>query len=159
MTPEQYKKQLEQKLIKEFLEKFYSKVGYFPVVITDKGSNKDGTIILTLNELEKYFDPYLDTIKGQRLKLSSKNRARSLVELRNIFCHIAKSMGYSLKFIGKYIGGRDHTTVIHNIRTCVNLCQTDDNFRNKYQTIIYNIKKDYDESSAMDNTNQTQSES
>ena len=58
-------------------------------------------------------------------------------------------MRYGLKQLGKYLGGRDHTTVMHGVNTFRNLYETDPLFRNKYYLIINQIKKDY-ESSTLD---------
>lgn len=152
MTPQDYKHKLEKQLIKEFIDKFYTKIGYRPVVITEGGKDNDGSIILTLNELETYFKPFLAEIGNK--KLSTKSRVRSLVELRHIFCAIARTMGYSYKYIGSFIGGKDHTTVIHGIRSFNNLYQTDERIKGIYLTILNNIKSKYYESPVMDDTDQ-----
>jgi|688.fasta_scaffold1000022_1 hypothetical protein len=157
MNRAEYKKNLEQKLIRQFIENFYKKIGYRPVVILEDGKNNDGSILLTLSELDKYFEPFLPTLYQKRLSLPAKDRIRPLVELRCIFAFIARSMNYTLKAIGTHLGGRDHTTVINNIDCFKNLYETDDSFRNRYFAIINNIKKDY-EPSIMDDTNQIQGE-
>jgi chromosomal replication initiator protein len=145
MTILDYRRKTEQKLIKEFLDTFYEKVGYYPTVVTNTNiETKDGLTILSLNELEEYFEPLLPTIYQKKTSLNSKDRSRSLVELRFIFFFIARTMRYNLKDIGRYCGGRDHTTVIHGLRTFKNLYETDENFRNRYYFIINNIKKAYE---------------
>lgn len=149
MNPAEYKKKVEHDLITEFVKKFYDKVGYYPTVITNHRITDDGIITLTLPELEKYFEPYLPTHYNKKLILAAKDRTRSLVELRCIFFFIARSMRYGLKQLGKYLGGRDHTTVMHGVNTFRNLYETDPLFRNKYYLIINQIKKDY-ESSTLD---------
>jgi hypothetical protein len=158
MNPAEYKKKIENELINEFLIKFYEKVGYYPTVVTNNRITDDGVIVLTLPELEKFFVPYLPSLFGKKLFLGSKSRNRSLVELRCIFFFIGRTMRYSLKTLGTYLGGRDHTTVIHNITTFSNLYDTDAKFREKYYIIINQIKKDY-ESSTMDNTDQASDKS
>jgi chromosomal replication initiator protein len=35
---------------------------------------------------------------------------------------------YSLEEIGGHFGGRDHTTVMHAVRTVSNRCETDESF-------------------------------
>ena len=145
MTILDYRRKTEQKLIKEFLDTFYEKVGYYPTVVTNTNiETKDGLTILSLNELEEYFEPLLPTIYQKKTSLNSKDRSRSLVELRFIFFFIARTMRYNLKDIGRFCGGRDHTTVIHGLRTFKNLYETDENFRNRYYFIINNIKKAYE---------------
>lgn len=158
MNSTEEKKILEQQLIKEFMENFYEKIGYRPVVILENGRNNNGIILLTLRELETYFTPYLPTLYNKKLNLAAKNRIQSLVELRSIYMFIARSMHYTLKEIGTYLGGRDHTTVLHNLNIFKNLYETDESFRSKYFTIVNNIKKDY-EPSTMDDINKVQSES
>jgi len=145
MNPTEYKKKVEHDLIIEFINKFHQKVGYYPTVITNHRITDDGIITLTLPELEKYFEPYLP----QSLKkkgLAAKDRYRNIVELRCIFFFIGRSMRYNLKQLGNYMGGRDHTTVIHGINTFRNLYETDASFRSKYYLIINHIKQDYEPS-------------
>jgi hypothetical protein len=158
MKPIDYKKKLENQLIKEFLDKFYEKVGYYPTVVTNNKITDDGVIVLTLTELEKYFEPYLQTRSGRSMRLGSKDRTRYLVELRCIFFFIGRSMRYGLKQLGVYMGDRDHTTVMHGVSTFRDLYDTDPAFRSKYYTIINEIKKDY-EPSTMEPTDQVECES
>jgi len=156
MTTYDYKQKMEEQLVKKFSEDFYEKIGYYPTVITN---NKETLVTISLNDLEDYFTPFLPFIHGKRLNLVAFNRARSLVELRNIFCMIAKKMGYTLKEIGQYLNKRDHTTVIHNINTFNALHATDDRFKNIYLTILNNIKNNNNESSIMEHTDQMEDKS
>lgn len=146
MNPAEYKKKVENDLINEFISKFYEKVGYYPTVVTNNRITDDGVIILTLPELERCFDNYLPTFYNKKAGLGSKDRYRPLVELRCIFFFIGRSMKYGLKQLGRYLGNRDHTTVIHNVNTFRNLYDTDPVFREKYYLIINQIKKDYEPS-------------
>jgi len=146
MNPAEYKKKAEHDLITEFINRFYDKIGYYPTVVTNHRITDDGIITLTLPELEKYFEPHLPTFYNKKTKLQSKDRNRPLVELRCIFFFIARSMRYNLKQLGIYMGGRDHTTVIHGINTFRNLYETDPLFKDKYYLIINQIKKDYEPS-------------
>jgi hypothetical protein len=148
MNPIEYKKKVEHDLITEFINKFHQKVGYYPTVITNHRITDDGIVALTLPELEKYFEPFIPTSMKKK-GLASKDRYRNIVELRCIFFFIARSMRYNLKPLGDYMGGRDHTTVIHGINTFRDLYETDPTFRSKYYLIINQIKQDY-ESSALD---------
>jgi len=159
MTASDCKKKIEQELIEEFILKFEEKIGYKPTVITDKEMTNDGLIILTLNELENYFTPFLPKTRGRDIKLGSKDRTRSLVELRCIFFFIARSMNYTLKRVGQYLGGRDHTTVIHNITTFKNLYDTDEIFKMKYNTILKTLKNDHHEPSTLEHTDKVELES
>ena len=145
METAEYKKKLEQELIKQFSDTFFEKLGYYPIVITNKEYNSSYKV-LTLNELEQYFIPFTPHVFGKKTSLSSKNRTRPLVELRFIFFFIARQMRYSLLEIGQYLGKRDHTTVIHGLSTFKNLYQTDVRFKAQYEAIINQIKHDHEPS-------------
>lgn len=157
MDTADYKKKLEHQLIKEFLDKFYEKVGYYPTVITNT-KDGEGIKILSLSQLETYFEEFIPTIYGKKPSLSTKHRARPIVELRFTFFFIARQMRYTLSEIGQYVGKRDHTTVIHGLRTFKNLYETDVKFKSRYNTIINKIKTDY-EPSTLEYLNQMEFES
>lgn len=156
-----YANQLETRLINKFREQFYEKLGYYPVIIakSTQMERKDKKL-WSLADLEAYFMPYLPERFGKKVMLTSKYRGRDIVELRMIFCMIARGMGHTCKSIGTYLGGRDHTTVIHAVNTFNDLMVTNDNFRDKYHQIITDIKNDFpDDASTMDDTDQVSSES
>lgn len=158
MTSKTYQEKVEKQLVKDFLNTFYEKVGYYPIVIVNNKEKNDKYKTMSLIELETYFDPYLPTIYGKKQKLGTTNRSRPLPELRFIFCHIARSMRYTLKEIGQYLNGRDHSTVMHGLTAFENLYQTDERFKTLYYQIINTIKSKY-ESSVMDYLDQTQNKS
>ena len=160
MNEQLYATRLEKKLIDEFTKNFYEKLGYKPVVISKTtGMPADDNIpLMNLETLKEHFRPFLPVIYGKTKELSCKDRVREIVELRNMFCYMAKKMGYSLKNIGLVIGDRDHTTVIHNIRSYNNMMETNQTYREKYVNILNYIKKQY-ESPTLDNTDQVQCES
>ena len=65
-------------------------------------------------------------------QLRSKKRQREIVEARQIYCKLAKKRTkYTLEQIGSAIN-KDHATVLHSVRTCNNLIETNINFKNKY---------------------------
>ena len=65
-------------------------------------------------------------------QLRSKTRKRGIVEARQIYCKLAKKRTkYTLEQIGSAIN-KDHATVLHSVRTCNNLIETNINFKNKY---------------------------
>jgi len=157
MTPDEYQKKLENELVREFLNNFYEKAGYYPIVIINEKANIDQSKTMSLIELEGYFERYLPVIYGKKQRLGTKNRSRPLPELRFIFCQIARSMRYNLKEIGQHLGGRDHSTVLHGLTAFRNLYETDEKFKDLYHKIINNIKQNY-ESSVMDYIDQTQNQ-
>lgn len=161
MNTKEYAKQLENKLIAQFKKQFYDKMGYEPIIITQvktKSSHSEIIPLMSLETLQGYFDPFLPLFFGKTVPLSSKLRIREIVELRNIYCHLAKQMNFSLKTIGVSIGNRDHTTVIHNLNAFSSLIETNDTFRERFQIILKHIKSNH-EPSTMDDSYQIQYES
>jgi chromosomal replication initiation ATPase DnaA len=72
-----------------------------------------------------------------RQYIKSKSRKRELVEIRQIFCYFCfLQYGYTLKAIGKILGHRDHSTVIHARDNVKNLLTTDKAFKSKYITLL-----------------------
>ena len=62
--------------------------------------------------------------------IADKTRKREVINGRFIFCGIMKEyFGYSLKKIGEFVGGRDHTTVIHSIEKYHDRYQTEEHYR------------------------------
>ena len=62
--------------------------------------------------------------------IEHKTRKKTIKDARKIYCYqIRHKLNWSLKEIGATIGGRDHTTIIHNVQTYHDLYETDDNFR------------------------------
>jgi hypothetical protein len=142
MDSKTYAAQLEAKMINEFKRKFLEKVGYVPIVLTQvQVGEKEYLPVLALDELERCFKPFLPEKFGKKLTLSCRNRYREIVELRNIFCSLARQMRYTCTTIGEHLGGRDHTTVLHNLQTFNDLIHTSDTFRAKYLEIITYIKE------------------
>lgn len=152
-----YATTLEKKLISEFKEKFKFKMGYEPIVITNIAVNGQGYRLMTLPALESQFESFLPVQFGRKLALTKKCRKRELVELRMMFCFIARTMKYTYAAIGEYLNGRDHTTVIHNINTFQILLETSESFREKYNEILTCIKQN-NESPALEIAHQVQDE-
>jgi len=66
--------------------------------------------------------------------LQSRRRHKSVTEPRQICMWLArKRTRFSLEEIGGYFGGRDHTTVMHSIRTVNNKCEKDSDFDKQMQ--------------------------
>ncbi len=64
--------------------------------------------------------------------LVSSKRTRNFTVPRQVAMYLSKKFtDNSLKSIGNYFGGRDHTTVIHSCRTIKDLMDTDESFREK----------------------------
>jgi hypothetical protein len=153
-----YQKKVENDLVKEFLTSFHEKIGYYPVVIMNEKSNINHSKTISLEELEKYFEPYLPTIYGKKQNLASRNRHRPLTELRFIFSQLARSLRYSLKEIAIHLGKRDHSTIVHALSAFKNFYETDEIFKKRYHQIVNDIKKNY-EPSTLEYIDQTQDQS
>ena len=81
-----------------------------------------------------YYNETKEDIRGTK-------RPRNLVDARHIFCYLAKNnTAATLKEIGAYIGGKDHSTVIHAIDKITDLLQTDKPMQRHYNKIIQLIK-------------------
>ena len=158
IEPRTYAVQLEKKLIDEFKEKFQEKVGYCPVILTRVETNEFSIPMMSLEQLAEYFDPFLPTLYDKKLTLLSKSRKREVVELRMMFCYLARSMRYTLNTVGMFLNGRDHTTVIHSVATFINLMETSEGFRKQFLDILTHIKENH-EPSTLDEPNKEQHQS
>jgi chromosomal replication initiator protein len=77
------------------------------------------TIQMILDAVTKYYNVRLSD-------LQSKRRHKSIAFPRQVCMFLArKHTRYSLEEIGGYFGGRDHTTVLHAVRTVDKDCKED----------------------------------
>ncbi len=82
----------------------------------------------------EYFEVPIEMVK-------SKTRKREIVQARQISMYLAKSLTKtSLKSIGQFFGGRDHSTVIYACQTVEDLIDTDKKFKNYVQDIQKKLK-------------------
>jgi hypothetical protein len=150
MDPKEYEEKLIKKLVDEFQQNFYDKVGFRPVVIINREKDKIVQNALSLDNIKKIVDSHIpEKFKNMGCSLESKHRYREIVMLRQIFCYIAKRQGYNLNPIGEKLGNRDHTTVIHSVRTATDLLATDPIFISIYDNIIYDLVKNYGDEFAL----------
>ncbi len=78
---------------------------------TSTPEQKRITIQQILDAVTKYYNVRLSD-------LQSKKRHKSIAFPRQVCMYLArKNTSYSLEEIGGYFGGRDHTTVLHAVRT------------------------------------------
>jgi len=94
---------------------------------------------ISIEEIQRvvcqYYDIPDDLLRG-------KSRKKEIVYARHLAMYLSKQMTrYSLKSIGLHFGGRDHTTVIHAIRTIENAFQNNKNNGNLHETIDILRKK------------------
>ncbi|SDH12674.1 chromosomal replication initiator protein DnaA [Roseospirillum parvum] len=81
---------------------------------------------VTIEEIQKKVAEYHQIKVAD---MSSARRARAIARPRQVAMYLAKQLtSRSLPEIGRKFGGRDHTTVMHAVKTIENLIQTDPNF-------------------------------
>lgn len=84
--------------------------------------------------VSNYFSVSVDALK-------EKNRKKEVATARQVAMYFAKEYtGYSLKQIGQYFGGRDHSTVIHAIQSVHNLIDTDTAFKKTVDELKKQLK-------------------
>lgn len=73
---------------------------------------------------------------------NSKNRKRELVFARSAAMHLCKKYTtQSVSRIGSIIGGRDHATVLHALKSVDDLLETDSDFKEKYEAVESALKE------------------
>jgi len=116
------KKEIDLDLAKAMLKNFI------------KNSHKEISIEFIQKLVCDYFEVPVEMVK-------SKTRKREIVQARQISMYLAKSYTKtSLKSIGAFFGGRDHSTVIYACQTVVDLIETDKKFKSYVQDIQKKIK-------------------
>lgn len=135
MENSEYAKRLEKKLIDQFKKNFFEKFNYQPLVITQTENTLPWMPIEKLRDLCVPYEP----------EMCGVSRKREAVDMRAIFCYLAKSMKYTLKKIGEQIGARDHTTVRHNVIIFHNMMETSEGFQSKFLQILEELKEKVNE--------------
>lgn len=99
---------------------------------------QDITIEVNLDYIQKavalHYQVTLEQIK-------SKSRKREVVTARQVGMYLAKRhTSHSLKSIGQYFGGRDHSTVIYALQTVDDLLDIDQPFKASFEDLQQKIK-------------------
>ncbi|ACE05459.1 chromosomal replication initiator protein DnaA [Candidatus Amoebophilus asiaticus 5a2] len=82
----------------------------------------------------EHFNVSLESIK-------SKTRKKEIVIARQVAMYLAKHYtNHSLKSIGQYCGGRDHSTVIHAIQAVDDMLHTEHQFKASFEEIKRKVK-------------------
>ncbi|WP_353138804.1 chromosomal replication initiator protein DnaA [Pseudopedobacter sp.] len=116
------KKEVDLALAKQMLKNFI------------KNSNKEISMEYIQKLVCEYFEVPVEMVK-------SKTRKREIVQARQISMYLAKShTKTSLKSIGAFFGGRDHSTVIYACQTVEDLIDTDKKFKAYVQDIQKKLK-------------------
>ena len=140
MTVSDYAILTEKKLIEDFKQNFFAKMGYHPVVITRFEVDGHAVECMPLDELKKCFEPFLPERYGRLLPIDAKRRYRELVDLRSMFCFLAKQMKYSLAAIGTALNNQDHTTVIHALSVFRDQMETSPSYKELFINILTHIR-------------------
>lgn len=92
------------------------------------------TIEVLQQQVVAHYHISLDELKG-------KSRKKEIVTARQVAMHLMKKYTtHSLKSIGAYFGGRDHTTVIHAVQVIDDLLQKDPAYAHLYTSLENKIK-------------------
>lgn len=136
----EYRTKLSKILIDRFQEEFIEKVGVKPSIYVPMLRHGSRTRALALRDLRDEIDTFIEQDGRNPKTIASKFRYKNLLELRMIFCFIARRMGYSLKAIGAQLDGRDHTTILHTLTSFENLIHTDDRFRDLCDIVLTHLQ-------------------
>jgi len=99
-----------------------------------KNSVKEISIEYIQSLVCEYFEVPVDMVKSQ-------TRKREIVQARQISMYLAKAhTKSSLKSIGNFFGGRDHSTVIYACQTVEDLIDTDKKFKSYVADIQKKLK-------------------
>jgi chromosomal replication initiator protein len=81
-----------------------------------------GLPIIPQNVPEQLFYIFNRHFEITKEDLKSKSRKVPIAIRRHLFCYyVYKTKMYSFKVIGDMLGGRDHTTIMHSVRTAQDL--------------------------------------
>jgi chromosomal replication initiator protein len=73
-------------------------------------------------------------------QIISRSRKRECVESRHLIAYILKrKTRLSLAKIGEMVGGKDHTTIIHSVKTFENIFDTDSVFRERCENVFAKV--------------------
>ena len=104
---------------------------------TDRILNK----LKQIHEISDIQEKVCDYYKLSVNEIQTKSRKRDVVQARQIAMYLArKYTKSSLTVIGEQIGNRDHATVLHAVKTVMDLCETDREIRESVSTIEKELK-------------------
>lgn len=95
---------------------------------------KEGVMLATvLKQVSNYFNMSIAELK-------SKKRHKNVTSVRQIAFYLMKKLTFcSLQVIGEFMGGRDHSTVIHAVTKIESLFETDPQLASKIKVIEQEI--------------------
>lgn len=105
--------------------------------VMNRISNED----VTLDQIEISVCNYIKCEPKDILNPSRQTIQSNGLLARQLCHHIAKNCKkWSLAYIGKRFGNKDHATVLHSNRTIIEQLQTDKYFRREYEPLIESFK-------------------
>lgn len=108
----------------------------FPNLYTLQLSTKEGKMNVISEYIALHYDSSLELMKGSSRKLIHFwPRAVAMYVIRNI-----NGYDISLKTIGRYFGGRDHSSVINAIESVEDMMDTNKDFKHKVELLISKLK-------------------
>lgn len=100
------------------------------------GLKKDTKFIVPKRTMDTIFDIVCTYFSLNKILVKSKSRQRNLVYARQCTMLLVREYTQNtLIAVGKFVGGRDHTTTIYGIVTIKNLIHTDPSVREDIENI------------------------
>lgn len=97
--------------------------------LATRRNERSPSVAAVAGRTAKYFSLKLTELRGP-------SRHRNLALARNVAIYLARNLtGQSLEKIGKYFGGRDHTTALHACRRIAELAEVDPETRRAVVTL------------------------
>ncbi len=88
--------------------------------------------ILSIDRVQRLVCDYFGIDQS---RLYEKTKKREIVQVRQLAMYFCRELDYTHKAIGLQFGGRDHSTVVHAVKSVNNLIDTDINYRNRVADI------------------------
>ncbi len=76
-------------------------------------------------------------------QLTQRTRKREVVDGRKLVSLYLVRRGFSLTSIGEYLGGQDHATVYHAVKTLSDWMDTDSDLRQRYRRLENEVQEDH----------------
>lgn len=116
--------------INRFKKSFSKDTGMKLLIVPFYSKNKNERVIKSVHEI------VIETIGADPV---TKNRKNTTVIARQIFCKIAKDLGYTYVYLARYLN-KHHSTLIHNYNRAGELIYIKDLlFTEKYEQVIRKI--------------------
>jgi Bacterial dnaA protein helix-turn-helix/Sigma-70, region 4 len=132
-------------IITQSLDKLVAKIlGYEYKTIPSReiGSTLVTTLLINQKEADRIIDMFSAYFDVEKHFLIGRDRRQETVMARDVIVYILRTHGgMSFPAIGRLLGGRDHTTIIHAYTKIANKVKTDKDFENDFSSLIDEVKK------------------